>query len=284
LTARVFVNRIWAYIFGDGLVETPEDFGTQGIPPIHPELLDYLAYRFSNDWEWSIKRLVKEIVMSATYQQSSRVSPDKVDKDPYNHYYSRANRVRLSAEQIRDQALTVSGLLNRTIGGKSVMPPQPEGVWQIVYSSAKWEVDHEEDKYRRGLYTYWKRTTPYPSMIAFDSPSREFCVSRRIRTNTPLQALVTLNDTVYIETAQALGSFMKDQAKGDIHEAIISGYKKILLEIPNEQTVEILVQLYTEAVNEDLNPASIEDNAIYLDPYAVVANAMMNLDAFLTKS
>lgn len=285
LTARVFVNRIWAYIFGDGLVETPEDFGTQGIPPIHPELLDYLAYRFSNDWEWSIKRLVKEIVMSATYQQSSRVSPDKVDKDPYNHYYSRANRVRLSAEQIRDQALTVSGLLNRTIGGKSVMPPQPDGVWQIVYSSAKWEVDHEEDKYRRGLYTYWKRTTPYPSMIAFDSPSREFCVSRRIRTNTPLQALVTLNDTVYIETAQALGTFMKEHGQGDVREAIAGGYEKILLEIPADQTIEILVQLYTEAVKEeDVTPVLNEDTTTYLDPYTVVANAMMNLDAFLTKS
>ncbi len=284
LTARVIVNRIWGYIFGQGIVETPEDFGTQGISPTHPELLEYLAYHFSHSWQWSLKRLIKEIVLSATYQQSSAITPEKVEKDPYNHYYSRMSRIRLSAEQIRDQALAVSGLLNRRVGGKSVMPPQPDGVWQIVYSSAKWEAEHPEDKFRRGLYTYWKRTTPYPSMIAFDSPSREFCVSRRIRTNTPLQALVTLNDPVYLETAEALASYMKSYGQGDIAKAIRGGYQKALMTVPNDQSVEILEQLYRDAsepkatlVSEPAEPAGI-------DPYTVVANAIMNLDAFLTKS
>lgn len=285
LTPRVIVNRIWAYIFGEGLVRTSEDFGTQGDPPTHPELLDYLAYQFSHDWQWSIKRLIKEIVSSATYQQSSRIEQHKMDADPYNLLYSRASRVRLSAEQIRDQALTISGLLHPEVGGESVMPPQPEGVWQVIYSSAKWEATKPEDKYRRALYTYWKRTTPYPSMVAFDSPSREFCVSKRILTNTPLQALVTLNDTVYLEAAEALGNYMESNYSSDLKEAIRAGFRRALLDEPGEETLYILVNLYQEA--NAARPELIayrDENEDRLKPFTVVANAIMNLDAFLTKS
>ncbi|MBK8502445.1 MAG: PSD1 domain-containing protein [Saprospiraceae bacterium] len=284
LTARVMVNRIWSHIFGEGLVSTPEDFGTQGALPTHPELLDYLAYHFSHDWNWSVKRLVKEIVLSATYQQSSKASPEKLELDPYNEYYSRGNRVRLSAEQIRDQALAISDLLNPKIGGKSVMPPQPDGVWQVVYNSDTWEAKKTEDKYRRGLYTFWKRTTPYPSMTAFDSPSREFCVSKRIRTTTPLQALVTLNDTVYIEAAQALGAFMEKTGKENLQEAIKKGFHKALLVDPDQQTVEVLEKLFYQANAPRPQLVSLRQETIKLDPYTVVANAIMNLDAFLTKS
>jgi hypothetical protein len=192
------VNRLWEQLFGIGIVETTEDFGTQGATPSHQKLLDYLAVQVADAHQWSIKAILKEIVMSATYRQSSKFTPDRLEKDPYNRLLSRGPRFRLSAEQIRDQMLAVSGLLDRKVGGESVMPPQPDGIWNVVYSNHKWET-MPEDKYRRGLYTFWRRTTPYPSMVSFDSPSREFCVSRRIRTNTPLQALITLNDPVYLE-------------------------------------------------------------------------------------
>ena len=285
LTARVMVNRVWNHIFGEGLVSTLEDFGTQGEPPSHPELLDYLAYQFSHTWNWSIKKLVREIVMSSTYQQSSDHIPEKVEKDPFNTWYSRANRFRLSAEQIRDQALVISDLLNPDVGGPSVMPPQPEGVWQVIYSLAKWEADDPEDKYRRGLYTFWKRTTPYPSMVAFDSPSREFCVSRRIRTNTPLQALVTLNDTVYLEAAQKLGHFMEKEGKGNVIEAIKKGYEKALFKIPSEEALMVLVDLYEQASLPRAKLVSEKQkDEILLEPYTVLANTILNLDAVLTKS
>ncbi len=286
LTARVMVNRIWSYIFGIGLVSTPEDFGSQGEVPTHPDLMEYLAFRFAHDWEWSIKTLVKEIVSSATYQQSSKSNAQKQEVDPYNLWLSRSNRVRLSAEQIRDQALAVSDLLVRKIGGPSVMPPQPDGVWQVVYSSARWKPTKDEEKYRRGLYTYWKRTTPYPSMIAFDSPSREFCVSKRIRTNTPLQALVTLNDTVFIEAAQELGTWMQNEGHGDLTSTIKKGYQKALLSYPDKEELSILIDLYHEASQPKIKLVSEKEEIeqVGLEPLTVVANAILNLDAFLTKS
>src|SRR6185436_5249496 len=153
---------------------------------------------------WSIKALHKLIVMSATYQQDSRVSPKLLRPDPYNRLLARGPRVRLEAEMIRDQALAVSGLLSRKLGGPSVMPPQPDGLWQVVYSGDKWVTSPGEDKYRRGLYTFWRRTMPHPAMVTFDAPSREFCVVKRTRSNTPLQALNLLNDSAYVECAQAL--------------------------------------------------------------------------------
>ena len=288
LTARVIVNRIWEMLFGNGLVRTLEDFGTQGIAPTHPEVLDLLASKFSGEWNWSLKRLIKEILLSSTYRQASDISSEKKLHDPFNYHLSRGVRVRLTAEQIRDQALAISGLLSRKIGGPSVMPPQPDRVWQVVYSNAKWIEAKGEDRFRRGLYTYWKRTTPYPSMVAFDSPSREFCVSRRIRTNTPLQALVTLNDTVYLEAAEALAVWMVQESSGNVDTAIRKGYERAIWESPNQETIDILRGLYNDAslrvpMSVSVKNRLVEPNLEMVEPLKVVANAIMNLDAFLTK-
>jgi hypothetical protein len=201
LTARVAVNRIWEQLFGTGLVETSEDFGVQGMPPSHPELLDDLAVGFMESG-WDVKRLIRRIVTSATYRQSSRVSQEGLERDPANRLLARGPRFRLSAEMIRDQALSVGGLLSRRMLGPSVQPPRPVlGLRAAFGGSTDWNTSPGQDKFRRGLYTSWRRTTPYPSMTTFDAPSREFCTVRRIRTNTPLQALVTLNDPVYFEAA-----------------------------------------------------------------------------------
>ncbi len=286
LTARVIVNRLWEQLFGTGIVLTIEDFGTQAAAATHPKLLDYLALRFMNDHQWSVKDLLKEIVLSASYRQSSQVTRKKLELDPYNRMLSRGPRFRLSAEQIRDQALAVSGLLDRTIGGKSVMPPQPEGIWQVIYNDQKWETD-DQDRHRRGLYTYWKRTSPYPSMMSFDSPSREFCVSRRIRTNTPLQALVTMNDPVFLEAAQALAEIMKS-GEADINESISRGYYLALMHEPTPETLSVLGNLYQESVQSASSfkirtVLSKEDAREPLEPMAVVANAILNLDGFLMK-
>ena len=284
LTGRVLVNRLWEQLFGIGLVETVEDFGTQGTSPSHPELLDYLARQAADVHHWSVKNILKEIVMSATYRQSSRFTPEQVEKDPYNRLLSRGPRFRLSAEQIRDQALAVSGLLDRKIGGESVMPPQPEGIWNVVYSGHKWETN-PEDKYRRGIYTFWRRTTPYPSMVSFDSPSREFCVSRRIRTNTPLQALITLNDPVYLETSKALAERMAAEAPNSVEDAIQAGYKMALCRPPDRETVDILLDLYNNADSEFKGElmSSADYQEIKMDAMTVVASAIMNLDEFVTK-
>ena len=208
LTSRVMVNRVWAQLFGTGIVETVEDFGTSGTRPSHPELLDYLALRFQNEQGWSLKRLLREIVLSATYRQDSRITPTSLAADPQNRLLSRGPRLRLTAEMIRDQALVLSGRFSPKMYGPPVMPPQPEGIWRSVYSDAKWETDTGEDRYRRAIYTYWKRTSSYPSMMTFDMPSREVCTMRRIPTNTPLQALVTLNDEAYVECAAGLADRM----------------------------------------------------------------------------
>src|SRR5438132_9015406 len=205
LTARVAVNRFWARLFGVGIVETEEDFGTQGELPSHPDLLDWLAVEYRDGLHWDTKALLKMIVTSATYRQTSRVTPELLARDPRNRLLSRGPRYRLEAETIRDQAMALSGLLAPKIGGPSVYPPQPDGLWQAAFHGDRtWATSKGEDRYRRGLYTFWRRTIPYPSMAAFDAPSRETCNIRRIRTNTPLQAFVTLNDPVYVECAQAL--------------------------------------------------------------------------------
>ena len=244
--------------------------------------------RFMHEHQWSVKALLKEILMSATYQQSSKTIAAKTEKDPYNQLLSRGTRFRLSAEQIRDQALAVSGLLYDTIGGESVMPVQPDGIWQVVYSGMAWKTATGRNKYRRGLYTYWRRTTPYPSMTTFDSPSREFCVSRRIRTNTPLQALVTLNDPVFLEAAESLSTRMKKKGDQNLTQSIIAGYRLALAKEPDTETIQILTDLYDQA-EQQLGPRAIpiaqqESGEFEIkDPMTVVANAIMNLDAFMMK-
>lgn len=289
LTARVYVNRIWEQLFGLGIVETLEDMGTQGSPPTHPELLDYLSVRLMDEYDWQIKPLLREIVLSATYRRSSSITEAQLALDPYNRWLARGARFRLTAEQIRDQALAASGLLSRKLKGPSVMPVQPEGVWQVVYSGQQWETPDGPDRYRRGLYTYWKRTTPYPSMLAFDSPSREFCMSRRIRTNTPLQALVTLNDPAYLEAAQALAAQMDEAGGGDVSKAISFGYERLLFRPPLPEQLAVLLDLHAAAAeklpgdtsgNPEIPPGEIHVTS----PMALVAGALLNLDACLTRN
>ena len=203
LTARVEVNRIWQELFGTGLVETAENFGTQGEPPTHPELLDWLASEFVASG-WSRKALIRLIVTSATYRQSSADREDASALDPGNAWLSKQNRLRLPAELIRDNALAASGLLNPAIGGKSVFPPQPGGVSELSYAKKDWDEDLGPDRYRRGLYVFLRRTSPYPMLVNFDAPDTLTSVSRRERSNTPLQALNLLNDPVFLEAANAL--------------------------------------------------------------------------------
>ena len=203
LTARVTVNRAWEQFFGRGLVETSEDFGTQGAPPSHPELLDYLATEFVS-LKWKQKALHRLIVTSATYRQDAAATPALIEKDPYNRLLARGPRFRMEAEMVRDVALAASGLLSPAIGGPSVFPLQPDGIWDNPYSDDAWKTSEGEDRHRRGIYTFIRRTSPYPSFMTFDATSREFCTVRRVRTNTPLQALTGLNDEAFFEAARAL--------------------------------------------------------------------------------
>lgn len=264
LTARVTVNRFWEQLFGRGLVESTDDFGTVGIPPTHPALLDWLAVHFATELDWSIKGLLREMVLSATYRQSSSTTAEKRAIDPDNRLLSRSPRFRLSAEQIRDQALAVSGLLSDKQFGPSVMPAQPDGIWNNPYNGQQWVLSEGEDQHRRAVYTYWRRTGPYPSMITFDAPSRELCVSRRIRTNTPLQALVTLNDPVFWEASQALAAHM-DAAGDSPREKARAGFRQALARDPEPATLDVLTRLATEGTTD------------------ITANAILNLNEFLTK-
>lgn len=297
LTARTVVNRVWAQIFGRGLVEPLGDMGTQSIPPIHRELLDYLALDLMHEKNWSIKSLIKDMVLSSTYKQSSSLKSKDAQKDPENYYLARGPRFRLSAEQIRDQALTVSGLLSNKMFGPSVMPYQPDGVWMTVYSGEAWKKSEGEDQFRRGIYTFLKRTSPYPSFISFDASSREVCLVDRIRTNTPLQALTTLNDPVYIEAAKSLASIMKKEGKGDLKNSIAAGYQHTMFRKLSEDKLIALEKLYAQALeNFEKRPGEAEKfmgenhkaanrNELLTDAaFTLVANALLNLDEFLTKS
>ncbi len=293
LTSRTMVNRLWEQIFGRGLVLTLEDLGTQGEPPTHPALLDWLAHSFMHEHEWSIKALLKTIVSSATYQQSSVITTPQQEKDPNNIYYARASRVRLSAEQVRDQSLAVSGLLSSKMFGPPVKPPQPDGIWNIPYNNEKWILSEGEDRYRRALYTHWKRSALYPSMVTFDLGNRDQCSARRIRTNTPLQALVTLNDPVFIEIAQHFAKRMQDQTK-EVGEQIAWAYREANLQDISSEKQEILLELYQaalqdfqkdeEATQKILGELKEVSQKTELAALVIVANAILNLDEFITKS
>jgi len=287
LTGRVIVNRFWEQLFGIGLVETTEDFGTQGARPSDQALLDWLAVRFTTTGRWSVKSLLRDLVLSAAYRQSSATTPALTERDPQNRLLARGPRHRLTAEQIRDQVLAVSGLLSDRMLGPSVMPPQPDGVWQRPYSGEAWKTATDENRFRRAVYTLWKRTAPYPAMLTFDSPSREFCVSRRVRTNTPLQALVTMNDPAFLEAAAALASRMAEG--GQVDQALERGYRLALLRAPDPASLKVLRTLYDQALVH--YQASPDDRAALGGPqgsaeraaWTVVANALMNLDAFVTQ-
>src|SRR6185437_6112298 len=244
LTARVAVNRYWAALFGTGLVETEEDFGTQGEMPSHPELLDWLATEYVR-LGWDTKAFLKLLVTSATYRQSSKVTPEALAKDPRNRLLSRGPRFRLEAEMVRDQALALSGLLSRKMHGPSVYPPQPPGLWQAAFNGQRtWATSKGEDRYRRGLYTFWRRTVPYPSMAAFDATSRETCTVRRIRTNTPLQAFVTLNDPVYVECAQALARRIVKDGGATAEARARFGLRLCLCRQPRAEQVQQIMELF----------------------------------------
>lgn len=249
LTARVAVNRLWARLFGAGIVRTEEDFGTQGAPPTHPDLLDWLATELMR-LDWDLKALLRAIVTSATYRQNSDASPEALEIDPRNALLARGARFRLPAEAIRDQALAAGGLLSRRVGGPPVMPWQPEGVWQVVYSSKQWLTSPDEDRYRRALYTLWRRTSPYPSMTTFDAPSGETCTPRRIRTNTPLQALVTLNDPTLMEAAQRLAERSAREAGLAPRARLDRLFRLVLARPASEREAERLLALREEARRE----------------------------------
>lgn len=283
LTARTLVNRVWEQFYGTGLVETLEDMGTQGATPSHPELLDWLAVRLVHDHHWSLKKLMKDVVMSGTYRQAGGAN----EQDPSNKWLSHGPMVRMSAEQIRDQALAVSGLLSNKMYGPSVMPYQPEGVWQSVWSDARWVNSEGEDRYRRAVYVFQKRTSPYPSMMTFDGSSRDVCVVRRIRTNTPLQSLVTMNDPVFIEAARALAVRMKSSGSNAAGQ-IRAGYRYVLFKEIADNKLIALEKLYNESLtryqsSESLRKSLVGDAKPEDAALTLVASALLNLDETLTK-
>lgn len=292
LVSRTMVNRLWEQLFGAGIVETLEDMGTQGIAPTHKELLDHLSYKFMYGYNWDIKKLLKELVMSATYRQQSKVTDELKEKDMFNKYYARGPRIRLSAEQVRDQALCIAGIMSNKMYGPGVMPWQPEGIWLSPYNADKWRNSQGEDQYRRAIYTYWKRTAPYPSMISFDGAERVVCNARRIRTNTPLQALVTLNDSVYLDMSRHFAYRMQQQG-ATIQQQITKGYELMLYKPITAQRLKILMDLYNKVYAEfkkdkDGTCAMIgmdnEKNNPETAALVVVANSMLNLDEMITKN
>jgi hypothetical protein len=293
LTARVTVNHFWELLFGLGIVETAEDFGTKGEPPTHPELLDWLATEFMQQ-QWSMKKIIRLIVTSSTYRQSSRVTLQSEERDPYNKLLARGPRLRVEAEMVRDIALAASGLLSPKIGGPSVFPYQPSGVWDRPYSKDKWVMSEGEDRYRRGIYTFLRRTSPYPSLSIFDGPSREFCTVRRVRTNTPLQTLTTMNDPTFFEAARALAHRIVDDVGPDPAARATYGFRRALTRRPTPQELDRLLAFWrmevdrfqrdhnsaVEVVKDDSGPSSQSSE---LAAWTMVANILLNLDETITK-
>lgn len=319
LTARVFVNRFWGQLLGRPLVETEEDFGTQGTLPANRPLLDWLAVAFQarnaeplpqgsppatvNDpaapaLGWDFKALLKLIVTSATYRQASAITPELLAKDPLNEFHSRAGRRRLDAETVRDQALALSGLLSRRLGGPSVYPMQPDGLWRAAFNGERnWATSPGEDRYRRGIYTFWRRTVPYPSMSTFDAPSRETCTLRRQPTNTPLQAFVTLNDPSFVECAQALGRRLA-ALPGSVADRVRAGLELVLARPADAAQVKTLTGLFeAELAGYRDRPEEARDLAtVPLGPlppslsaseaaaWTTLGNVLLNLDGVLSRN
>jgi hypothetical protein len=292
LTARVAVNRLWKQYFGNGIVRTAEDFGIRGELPTHPELLDYLAVEFM-EGGWDMKALHKRIVLSATYRQASTVDAEKLEKDPDNRWLSRGPRLRLTAEMIRDNALAVSGLLVEKIGGESVRPFQPPGISKVVTGGQDYKKEKGDGQYRRGLYVYWKRGAPYASMLTFDAPKRDTCISTRPYTTTPLQALTLLNDPVYVECAKMFGQrLLKHTAKDDAAR-LTFGFRLCTSRNPTDAELEVLKKLLAderESYKSDAegtkkllavgdSKADEKLDAAELAAWAAVCNALLNLDS-----
>jgi hypothetical protein len=314
LTARVTVNRYWQMFFGTGLVKTAEDFGSQGELPSHPDLLDWLAVEFmsrspaplgsGSKKSWDVKALIRLIVTSSSYRQSSKVTSALYERDPENRLLARGPRLRLQAEFIRDQALAISGLLNGEIGGRSVSPYQPAGLWEELafrqdndnFSAQVYVQSHGKDLYRRTMYTFWKRTSPPPTLITFDAPDRETCTVRRPRTNTPLQALVLMNDPTYVEASRKLAERLMTEAK-NTDERIVLAFRLATARSPKAEETAILKKVFEEQLsvyqkdekaaikllavgesqrNEKLNPSE-------LAAWSVVASVIINLDEAVNK-
>ena len=280
LTARVAVNRFWEQVFGAGLVPTLEDFGSVGEPPSHPELLDWLAVHFERDLRWDVKSLLREIVTSATYRQQSHASAALLERDPRNRLLSRGPRSRLTAEMVRDQALAASGLLSRKLHGPPVMPPQPDGVWESARSSRRWVESKGEDRYRRSVYTFWKRTAAYQSFMSFDAPARDICTVRRVPTNTPLQALVTLNDPVYHEAALTLARRLCGEEGGDLSAQIRHGIRLVTGQVASSSQLRELRSLHTDTTALARAEGAADPGLVAL---TAVATAILNLDTALVK-
>lgn len=298
LTARVAVNRFWSRLFGRGLVETEEDFGMQGKMPTHPRLLDSMAWTFQHEMDWNIKKFIRLLVTSSTYRQDSRVDEQSAKVDPRNELYWRMSRIRLSAELIRDQGLSVSGLLSHKQLGPSVFPPQPDGLWRAAFNGQRnWATSEGEDRYRRGIYTFLRRTIPYPSMATFDAPSREICTLRRLPTNTPLQAFVTMNDPAFVEMSQAFAARIQKEGGSTLEDRIRFALRAALSRPPSDEQVQILVELFQS--EKDFYTGNEQEAAKLLGRFAewmpgdasaaenaawvVLANVILNLDGFLMK-
>ncbi len=280
LTARVAVNHVWENIFGHGIVETSEDFGTQGDPPSHPELLDWLATTFMQDG-WSMKKIERLMVTSATYRQSSHVTPELLARDPYNKLYARGPRFRVEAEMVHDIALSASGLLSGKMYGPSMFPYQPEGIWDIPYNDDKWAESEGEDRYRRAIYTFIRRSAPYPSLMTYDAPSREFCTVRRVRTNTPLQALTALNDPYFFEAARAMAKRMMAEGGASAADRATYGFRLAVSRVPTQKELESILKFYEQQLAEDRQKSAQADPE--LAAWTMVANVLLNMDETISK-
>jgi hypothetical protein len=301
LTSRVCVNRYWQMYFGNGIVKTAENFGSQGDPPSHPELLDWLATEFIRT-KWDVRAMQRLIVTSAAYRQSSRVTPELLEKDPENRLIARGPRFRLPAEMVRDNALALSGLLNSSIGGPSVFPYQPKGLWEEMafgdgFSMQTYVQSHGKDLYRRSMYTFWKRSVPPAQMSVFDAPDREKCTVRRTVTNTPLQALVLMNDPTYLESARVLAQHVMEKAGRDPSQRATLAFELATSRKPDKSELAVLTNLakqemttYTrdrkqaEALlkNGESQPDPKLDR-VELAAWTTVASAILNLDETITK-
>ena len=289
LTARVRMNQIWQTYFGKGIVETSEDFGTQGRPPSHPELLDWLAIEFMQRG-WDQKAMHRLIVMSNTYRQSSAASQELLERDPVNVLLARGPRFRVEAETVRDIVLAASGLLSPKIGGPPVMPNQPDGLWMFQSQAAddKWVEGTGEDRYRRGMYTFIRRTARYPSLVVFDAPSREITMARRPTANTPLQALTVLNDPGFFDAAQALARRIMKEAPGDTAAKAAYGFRLVTARKPDATETSLLLAAYAREFEyferhpgEAGRVAEGSDSA--MAAWTMVSNALLNLDETITK-
>ena len=311
LTARVWVNRIWEKFFGVGIVKTVENMGSQSDWPVHPELLDWLASEFMAPAQspnvngrpagaWDMKALQKLLVTSRAYRQSSRVTPDLMEKDPENRLLARGPRFRLTGEAVRDQALALSGLLVPQVGGPSVRPYMPAGVWDETsrYGDLRnYKNDEGDGLYRRTMYTIWKRTAAPPTMMLFDAPTREVCTVKRSRTNTPLQALALLNEITFVEAARALAQSMIKEGGSTPEDRLRNGYRRVTSRVPSPATLELLRQGWERRLAHFRKEPEAAERLIHqghsqpgsgLDPaelaaYTVTANVLLNLDEVVTR-